>query len=177
MSKSCHKEKLFCYVDETGQDTLGQLFIVSVVVLAEDRDRLRRDLEQIEGDSGKIQRKWTRSTPRQREGYMQSVLKHPGLAGKLHYSIYPQGGRAYVELTILATAKAINSSSRENQPATIFRQLRVKVHKVRGMKDQNDVFIRLADSLAGFVRDGLTGDEHFKKLYADAVAARKIQES
>ena len=26
------KQKIYCYVDETGQDTLGQFFIISVVV-------------------------------------------------------------------------------------------------------------------------------------------------
>jgi len=34
------KSKLYCYVDETGQDTLGELFIVAVVVSDADRDNL-----------------------------------------------------------------------------------------------------------------------------------------
>jgi hypothetical protein len=41
------KPKFYCYVDETGQDTFGELFIVSVVVSAADRDSLVSTLEEI----------------------------------------------------------------------------------------------------------------------------------
>jgi hypothetical protein len=34
------KQKLYCYVDETGQDTLGQFFIVSVVITEDIREKL-----------------------------------------------------------------------------------------------------------------------------------------
>ncbi|MBI2599976.1 hypothetical protein HYW43_03590 [Candidatus Daviesbacteria bacterium] len=34
------KQKLYCYVDETGQDTQGELFIVSVVVAKNDREEI-----------------------------------------------------------------------------------------------------------------------------------------
>ena len=185
------KQKIYCYVDETGQDTKGEIFLVAVVVLAQDHDQPRRRLEQIEERSGKRSRKWTRSTPKQRESYIRSVLSHPELTGVLFYSAYPGAGGAYVDLTILSTARAINyTCSPDDRLATIYvdglrrteerrfasglRQLGVKVHKVRGMKDQNDVFIRLADSIAGFVRDGLTGDQRMKTLYTEAVAAKKI---
>ena len=35
--------KLYCYVDESGQDTRGALFVVAAVVAAEDRERVRGD--------------------------------------------------------------------------------------------------------------------------------------
>ena len=43
-----HKQKLYCYVDETGQDTKGAMFLVVVVITAEDPDALRTALERIE---------------------------------------------------------------------------------------------------------------------------------
>lgn len=46
--------KTYAYVDETGQDTYGQLFIVSVVVVRGDRDPLRQALQGIERTSCKI---------------------------------------------------------------------------------------------------------------------------
>ena len=52
------KQKLYCYVDETGQDTFGQLFLVSVVITGSERDDLRRQLRKIEKESGKKQKKW-----------------------------------------------------------------------------------------------------------------------
>jgi hypothetical protein len=40
--------KLYAYVDETGQDTQGTMFLVSVVVAGETRDAARRVLQDIE---------------------------------------------------------------------------------------------------------------------------------
>ena len=37
-------QKLYAYVDESGQDTLGELFLVSVVVTGEARDKPRHNL-------------------------------------------------------------------------------------------------------------------------------------
>lgn len=34
------KQKLYCYVDENGQDTKGDIFIVSIVVTGKERDEL-----------------------------------------------------------------------------------------------------------------------------------------
>src|SRR5271165_6282825 len=48
-----YKPRLFCYVDETGQDTLGRFFIVPVVVTGDPRERLVAKLEQIEHVSHK----------------------------------------------------------------------------------------------------------------------------
>ena len=54
-------QKLYCYVDESGQDTKGDLFLVSVVITEEERDELRRKLIKIEKTSQKGQRKWMQS--------------------------------------------------------------------------------------------------------------------
>lgn len=48
-----HKQKLYCYVDETGQDTEGQLFLVSVVVTEQEQESFAHELERIEAESGK----------------------------------------------------------------------------------------------------------------------------
>jgi hypothetical protein len=76
-----------------------------------------------------------------------------------------------VDLTILSVAKAVNTHIEKPYAATVYvdglqrteehrfarglRKLRISVRKVRGMKDEGDVFIRLADALGGFVRDAL----------------------
>ena len=46
-------QKLYCYVDETGQNTKGRLFIVSVIVTEGEREELARQLEEIEKASKK----------------------------------------------------------------------------------------------------------------------------
>jgi hypothetical protein len=118
------------------------------------------------------------------------VLHHPAFGG-LYYSKY-QGSRAYVDLTILSVAKAINTHTEKPYAATVYvdglqrteehrfarglHKLRISARKVRGMKDEGDVFIRLADALAGFVRDALGHDEQFEEFYRAAIAQRRIRE-
>ena len=51
-------EKLYCYVDETGQDTMGRLFLVVLVLTAGQRDQLAADAERIEAQSLKGTAKW-----------------------------------------------------------------------------------------------------------------------
>jgi len=55
-------QKLYCYVDETGQDTKGRLFLVAVVVLVSDRENLRSKLRKAEQISGKGIKKWMKAT-------------------------------------------------------------------------------------------------------------------
>ena len=54
-------QKLYAYVDESGQDTAGRLFVVSVLLLAEERDALLPRLEGIETRSGKQNTKWQKT--------------------------------------------------------------------------------------------------------------------
>jgi hypothetical protein len=196
MPRAPHKQKLYCYVDETGQHTDGRLFFVAVVIVGEDRDTLRRELSQIEESSGKYAKKWTRATQKERENYMRSVLASPLFTGTLFYSMYPDT-RAYVDLTILSVAKAIRECTVKEDMVlnpymtTVFvdglrsrleehrfgrglRQLGISARKVRGLDDQSDQFIRLADALAAFVRDSLDGHERLRPLYGRALVDGKL---
>ncbi len=113
-----NKEKLYCYVDESGQDTGGDLFFVAVAILADERDELLRYLTDLEVRSGKQARKWSRSAPRQRSAYIEGVLNRADVGG-LYYSKY-QGSRAYVDLTILSVAKAVNTHTEQPYAATVY---------------------------------------------------------
>ena len=99
--------------------------------------------------------------------------------------------RAYVDLTILTTAKAILNKSDSSYNAVIvvdglkraernifaagLRRLKIKVRKVRGLKDQSDEFIRLADAIAGFVRKSLDNNKTMESLYKKAEKNRIIK--
>lgn len=177
------KRKLYCYVDETGQDTHGDLFLVSVVITGKERDALRRRLRQIEKSSSKNQKKWRKSTSQQRKRYILDILSVKQLAGRLYFSHY-EYTKTYVDLTILSIAKSLHNYTKHSYEVTILidglkqseqfrfaaglRKLDVKVRKVRGIKDEADEFIRLADALAGFVRDALEGNANMKRLYNQA---------
>lgn len=184
-------QKLYCYVDETGQDTEGRLFLVSVLLTSSERERLRSRLKEVEQISGKGARKWTKSTRKQCAKYMEAIISNKDFVDNLFYSKY-HDTRAYIDLTILTTAKAVLARAKPPYQTTIFvdglkrserhrfaaglRRLNVKVGKVRGIRDQSDELIRLADAVAGFVRDSLEGDGKMQVLYKRAMRKGIIKE-
>lgn len=185
--------KLYAYVDETGQDTRGQLFIVSVVVLRGERDSLRQALQDVERSSLKLDKKWKKSRPAQREAYMRGVLSLEELRGSLYYALY-RNTSDYVDLTIRSTAQAVLSRIESPDQATILvdglarserrrfaqglRSQSVIVDKVRGVRDETDIIIRLADALAGFVRSGVEEKQAgLHAMFLSASADGRIQQA
>ncbi len=186
-----HKQKLYCYVDETGQDTKGAMFLVVVVITAEDPDALRSALERIEQVSTKGARKWFKTNRARRVAYIRELVQSGLCINDICFSAY-ENSLEYLNLTVLTTAKAILARSHEPYEATVLidglgkterrvvahglRKLRVNVRKVRGVKDEADALIRLADAIAGFVRDCFEGDQELQPLFEQAVKAKLIQE-
>lgn len=184
--------KIYAYVDETGQDTGGDFFLVAVVVLVANREELRKDLQEIERQSGRRKRKWAKSNNQERQKYIELLLNNKKFKNNLFYSAH-RGSGEFAKLTILTTALAINERVAGDYKATIvidgldsslypryaagLRGLRIKTRKVRGIRDEADEFIRLADSVAGFVRDYLDGIEWTKDFYEKAIAEEFIKET
>ncbi|ETX02304.1 MAG: hypothetical protein ETSY1_04140 [Candidatus Entotheonella factor] len=181
------------YVDETGQDTKGQLFIVSVVVIRGERDPLQQALQGIERSSRKHDKKWTKSRPAEREAYMRSVLNLEALRGSLFYALH-RSTSDYANVTIQSTAQALLSRIEPPDQATVLvdglprserrrfaqglRSQSIAVDKVRGVRDESDILIRLADALAGFVRNGIEGKHAgLQSMFAAASADGRIQQA
>jgi len=96
------------------------------------------------------------------------------------YSAYPDS-KQYTPLLALTIAKSINFQKTDNYSATIIidglkgleteyirRQLKnLNIHykKIRGMKDEQDALLRLADSMAGFIRDYTEGQKYARELF------------
>jgi hypothetical protein len=156
------KQKLYCYVDETRQDTLGALFIVSVVVSGANKDDLAARLEAIERESGKGKVKWTKARARARLAYINAVLSALPFKGILYFSVYT-GTKSYMALTVLSTAKAVLTASPRPSPTAVYvdglpksrlrwfgtelRRLSVQTSKVAGVRrEETDPLIRLADA-------------------------------
>lgn len=186
------KTKIYAYVDETGQDTVGKVFIVAVVVIIDGRDDLRHDLQEIEKQSKKYISKWTHSSHRKREEYIKRIIENKRFKRCCYFSVF-EGSIAFADLTILATARAINSRVKENYKASIIidglppslypsyaaglRSLKIKTRKVRGIRDQADEFIRLADAIAGLARNSRDKKAWAVKLYKDAKKKGVIKQS
>jgi len=115
---------------------------------------------------------------------MEAVLSEPLFKNTLHFSFYANT-KAYMALTVLATARAISTVSNRG-PAAVYvdglpkprvrwfgnelRRLGVRTSKVVGVRrEESDALIRLADACCGFVRQALMGtNENMKKLFEEA---------
>lgn len=175
-------QKLYCYVDETGQDTEGALFIVSVIVAsAEERMNLSALCEDIEQETGRKNLKWSKTSYPRRVLYMRRVLQEPAFKGKLFISHYTNT-KDYLTLTTQSIIWSLRSLTSSTSHVTVhvdalayahyfavgkhLRRAGVHLDKVRGVrKDENDALIRLADSLAGFVRGAAKGQKEIKNLF------------
>lgn len=45
--------KFYCFVDESGQDTLGKFFVIAILVVKDSKDDLTISIENIEAETGK----------------------------------------------------------------------------------------------------------------------------
>jgi hypothetical protein len=193
MSEKETKNKIYCYVDETGQDTGGKLFIVAVVVAQQDREETRKLLEEIEQRTGKKATKWQKSRSSKKKAYIERVFTHTIFHKKIYFSLY-QENKAYQELTVLSIASAINASKTVGDyKASIFidglqksevakvgamlRKIGIHTEKVRGVRDESNAIIRLADAVAGFVREYVEDVTYTKVLYKLGVKNNVIKEA
>jgi len=185
-------EKLYCYVDETGQDTHGDLYIVSVVVADAERDSAIELCEAIERESGKGRVKWVKASYAKRLDYIRRVLQEPTFKGKLNFAVY-RNSLDYLPLTVLTVARTIVACEQRTYKATVLidglprsherwvgselRHLRIQIKKVRGVrKDENDALIRLADAICGFVRAAWEGQVEVKKLFEQGKQSGLLRE-
>lgn len=183
--------KLFCYVDESGQDTFAQpdrdkIFIVGVVTLTGDQDEFWRLCESYESASKKGIFKWSKAQHQTRMRFLRLIFADDRFEGALRYSIFHSiTKKQFQEATILTIARAIKSTnvgevktrnpeiyvdglSKENRRkwGAALKGQGISGHTMHGIpKDENHPLIRLADTIAGFVRDCVEiNSEEFRTL-------------
>jgi hypothetical protein len=181
-------QKLYAYVDESGQDTLGELFVVATVLTADNQERVRQALERLERASGKGVRKWSKATPRQRLAYLTAVFQLPALHGRL-FAAHFTNTTTYLPCVLTTITQAVTAGAaghpsratvlidglqktvRQEVAAALRVQLQshqIRVEKVRGLDEESDALMRLADALAGFVRHALERRPALAPLFAES---------
>lgn len=185
------KQKLYCFVDETGQDTSGQFFLVAIVLKEMSQlEDLERKLIKVEQISGKKQAKWKKITRNVKRIFLDELLKIKMLKDSIFYSIY-ESTKEYTLLTSFTVAKAILAKERGEYTVAVIidglndrerdlvrnelKKLKIKYNKIRGMKDEQNVFLRLSDAMAGFLRE-VYGREEYALNFMKKFKREKIIE-
>jgi len=172
--------KLYCYVDETGQDTKGNIFIVSIVITKSNRYEIEKRLKNIEIETGKKKTKWFRSRRDLQSAYIEKVFNEEVLKDSIFYSL-TKNSKTYKDTMLVSIATAVNYLDiKRNMKVSVFidglrrkeiilvktglRRIGLRTEKVRGVKDESNAIIRLADAIAGLVRKKVEGVEFAEKL-------------
>ena len=191
------KLKFYCFVDETGQDARSSQFVVAVIAISSIAiDQARVALADLEKTSGKREKKWIKSTISVRRTFWQGLVGIGALQGCVFVKRFPksQGRQDYLGLTIETIRQALTVAAASSpMEATVivdglqkplYRTVRVgassppaiRVRKVRGLPEESDEFLRLADAVAGCARASSEGIEYARGLYEAALTAKLVLE-
>jgi hypothetical protein len=179
---SLPNQKLYCYVDETGQDTGSEYFITAVVISQGNQQPIRQDLEIIERQTKIFKRKWYRAGSEQRMRFIEQVFKYGNKFGRIFYAVHQKPTRTYsawTEAIVSAVTEIAPNYYRarvyvdgiDHKKATqltkILRARGIKLSMVRTTRDETEVMIRLADRMAGLVRAANEQQSNYAELLAE----------
>ncbi len=181
---------LYCFVDETGQDPGSELFIVAIVLSADDVNELRNLVERIESET-KGKTKWIKTKHALRIAFWERVTSSNVPMGTVAVCSY-RDKTDFFEKTVDATVRAVGVSpygSREtvivvdglpksayHRVGTLLRKHGVAVRKIRGEREEGEALLRLADMTAGLARGANEGGEAYQQLYQRLVDRAVIRE-
>jgi hypothetical protein len=179
------RRRIFCYVDETGQDAGAKFFIVSVLLFEKDRDLAIQQCEEAEEVSGKGSLKWIKTSYDRRITYIEAILKAERLKDRLFFKSFEKPNN-FEKSTIKTISQCINVIMQSSDyKANIYidglpvstwgrfgqslRSSGIKIKKIRGIrKEENDALTRLADAVCGLVRGSIEGQEKMMDLFEKA---------
>lgn len=159
-------KKLYCFVDETGQDAGSQLFIVAAVIAWDDAQALRSSLMEMEKQLKVGSKKWHKLRPASRMEFINAFLreKYPNL--KIYFGRFKKPTLYYFP-TLEVVEKALGSFTKPieavvsidgldsisaKKMTNALRSKHLQLNLVKGWRDESEVLIRLADRWAGCLR-------------------------
>lgn len=181
--------KLYCYVDETGAETAGKFFAVATIVFSSSKEEMAAICQEYEQISDKGRNKWGRADRKKRLTYMTYITSNPRFLGILRYATFRNTQKyKYDDATIDTIARGLQWQAPRDYKALVYidalsktkkheygpqlRRMGIPLEQIRGIaKDENDSLIRLADAVAGFIRDVLydeKADAQLVKLFEKA---------
>jgi len=160
-------QKLYCYVDESGQDAGSEFFVVVAVVSDANQDELRSKLIITERETKIGMRKWHKATQGRRIEYLRKVLEKGLGRGELFFGKYKKPLPFFLP-TLEVLEQSIKRKAPKRYRAMVYvdgidykkageltNALRVRgitLNFVKSIRDESEPLIRLADRWAGCVR-------------------------
>ena len=176
-------QKLYCYVDESGQDPLSEIFIVVAVVSSRDQEFLRTELSTVESMAKTGHRKWHKSKSARRLKYLELVLQKKICRGEIYFGKYRKPLPYFLPLLETLEKAIMDSGVKEyraivyvdgidkKKAAELTNALRIRginLELVRSRRDESEPLIRLADMWAGCIRSSVLGNKDSEAIFRQA---------
>jgi len=184
-------QKLYCYVDETGQDPASEVFIVVAVISSNDQEHIRKQLTDIEDMAKTHKLKWHKTRHDRRIRYLTLILDKKIAAGNVYTATY-QKPIPYFFPLIDALGKAIKEAAKGLYRANVYvdgidrkkameltnalRATGISLRMVKGCRDESEPIIRLADMWAGCIRSALLGRKDAQDIMKRAEKENYLRE-
>lgn len=180
-----HRKKLYCYVDESGQDDRSRFFVVVAVVSDQDQETLREALIRIERSAKTSGRKWHKARPSHRLKFLSLALEKNLGQGDVFFGVYQKPIPFFFPM-LDVIEYAIKESVARPYSARVFvdgidrmkaqeltnalRLRNISVHLIQSRRDESEPVIRLADMWAGCIRSALLGSAEERAIVDEARA-------
>jgi len=184
------KEKLYCYVDETGQDARASIFVVVAIIAAGEQEDIRRACMEAEHTAGTGHRKWHKSRAARRLRYIETVVERKICCGDVFFGTFEKPlpyffpfieviEQAIKARVVGAYAARVYVDGIDRQKAqeltNALRARGISLELVKGRRDESEPLIRLADMWAGCIRGALAGSKKESALLNRAVDAGSVR--
>jgi hypothetical protein len=165
-------QKIYAYVDETGQDATAAFFYVVAAVNDQDQERLREQAVRAEDLARTGHRKWHKTQPQKRLAFLTEVVHQKLGHGDVFFGAYPKPIPYFFPvLDVLEHALRRKVAppyvarihvdgidrSKALQLTNALRARGVTLELVRSRRDESEPLIRLADMWAGCIRAARSG--------------------
>lgn len=183
-------QKLYCYVDETGQDPGVDFFVVVAVVSDKEQDLLRKHLLDIELIAKTGRRKWHKSHYNRRITYLKLVIERNAGKGEVFFGRYKKP-LPYFFPILETIKKAISKKAKGDYLAAVYidgidkkkaremtnalRIQGIRLRVVKSKRDESEPLIRLADMWAGCIRGALLERKEEKDILKIAEQKRYLE--
>lgn len=184
-------QKLYCYVDEAGQDSGSEFFVVVAVVSAEEQNPLRIKLERIETLAGTNRKKWHKVRHENRMRYLAMVLQEKIVQGGIYIAHYRKPLPFFFPM-LYVIEKAIKAFAhgpyrlnlyvdgidqyKAKQLTNALRATGISLRLVKSRRDESEPLIRLADMWAGCIRSALLKHPDAQDLFKRAKQAAYVHD-
>jgi hypothetical protein len=123
--------------------------------------------------------------------YLQAIFDDPNFTRIIFYTI-TRDSQDYQVATLLSIASSVTAASGGRPTKTVvvidglkrteqltigtgLRRIGISTAKVRGVADEGDALVRLADAIAGLVRDADEGKSYAQALLASGIRKHILQ--